>query len=672
MYRAPTTPVLARLAEGALPGLSPSKSIEFSELETLHQYLTTINEFQVPSLERYYDSMSSGFFHRLDKREPGDFSKASTATCVLSLIATDKWNSEPWGGRSEELATAMLRSDWSSAELPRKNMFTTAFILEVAHALAPDGVTDRAARRRVAEAERILQAGLAQGFASVEEYPPSAYVTQLAVRALQKRGKLPDHIRLIIEDKAWSEVHRQLALLGAQSKSADPFQLAYAIILVAQMSTAGNATPDQALTMKLALDALFAAQLPDGSWPRSQPLFHYPRVGTAHCYEYEMLVQLLSASSQLNDQLLAYLPNLSRAAYLLRPTSYELGDKERGWSSGHHPQFRGPESWSTASVFHFAHVLDRLLAEEIRQWVFDHFDTVYTPPTQAVDLSREFGANLLDSELAGYGSLKETLRDVFVHPIARQVPLVKAGRRLSDETPMSAIFFGPPGTSKTDLARIISEYLGWPLLTVDPSYFVRNGLDQVQSEASRLFRMLSIAEQMVVLLDEFDEMVRDRSSATDVLSRFLTTAMLPKLATINRKRRLVFIVATNYINNFDLAISRQGRFDLIVQVMPPRLEEKLKNWQSVDAKLVELGLREHQRVQEQLNELTYLEFKTLATRLDKATGILDAQSLIDNIHERCTLDTDMATEDRGQAPQKWRDASRDQQSRIRLPERDPR
>src|SRR5437588_12094152 len=87
--------------------------------------------------------------------------------------------------------------------------------------------------------------------------------------------------------------------------------------------------------------------------------------------------------------------------------------------------------------------------------------------------------------------------------------------------------------------------------------------------------MVANSERIVVLLDEFDEMVRDRANAPEVLSRFLTTAMLPKLASINKARRSVFLVATNYIDKFDVAISRPGRFDMVVQVMPPSAEAKI-------------------------------------------------------------------------------------------------
>jgi transitional endoplasmic reticulum ATPase len=142
---------------------------------------------------------------------------------------------------------------------------------------------------------------------------------------------------------------------------------------------------------------------------------------------------------------------------------------------------------------------------------------------------------------------------------------------------LSAIFFEPPGTSKTQLANHIGRFLGWPVLSVDRSYLVQEGLDRIQALANRLFSMLTLTEQVVVLLDEFDEMGRDRSRAQELLSRFITTAVLPKLASINSERKLVFLLATNYIGGFDAAFSRGGRFDMLVQVMPPRCDVKLSN-----------------------------------------------------------------------------------------------
>jgi AAA+ superfamily predicted ATPase len=90
---------------------------------------------------------------------------------------------------------------------------------------------------------------------------------------------------------------------------------------------------------------------------------------------------------------------------------------------------------------------------------------------------------------------------------------ISSGGSLSTFTPMSLIFFGPPGTSKTVLAQRIADAVQWPLLPVNPSAFVKNGIEGVYAEAERVFGMLAILERVVVLLDEFDEMVRERGSA---------------------------------------------------------------------------------------------------------------------------------------------------------------
>ena len=127
-------------------------------------------------------------------------------------------------------------------------------------------------------------------------------------------------------------------------------------------------------------------------------------------------------------------------------------------------------------------------------------------------------------------------------------------------------FLVPPAHPRPSCQKRLLDFLGWPLLAIDPSHLLRNGMDGIQAEANAIFRMLEETERVVVLFDEFDEFVRERgSSDAEQFSRLLTTAMLPKLASIHKRRTLVFIIATNNIQQFDLAIQRPGRFDRVVQ-----------------------------------------------------------------------------------------------------------
>src|SRR5262249_54462875 len=138
----------------------------------------------------------------------------------------------------------------------------------------------------------------------------------------------------------------------------------------------------------------------------------------------------------------------------------------------------------------------------------------------------------------------------------------------------------------------------------------------------------TVTEQVVVLLDEFDEMGRDRTRSQELLSRFITTAMLPKLASINDERKLVFLLATNYVSNFDAAFSRSGRFDMRVQVMVPSLAAKLRKW-------AELGsLRRHwpARTKRDMDgipsSLTFLECKQLVEKLKGKKAVATVTQII--------------------------------------------
>jgi len=644
--------------------------LSFKELEALRRFLFGLNRQQLPSLLKYHDDTSNGFYHRHDRRIPGHFSTASTATCVLSLAATGKWASDPWATRTADLATALLESEWSSADLPSNNIFTVSFILEAVTVLERSkGHINwtNAQQTRLAEAERLIVSDLQTGAASLQGYPPSAYLTQLAVRAIAARVPCPltPDLSRSIEEWAWREIDHQLALLGSKSKIADLFQLIYAVILVSRLGEEANATPDQSAILSRALQQFFERQLADGTWPLSRPLFHYPGVGSAYCFDYEMLAQLLQ-EKRLLLMLIEHLPRLSNTAYALQETAFRLDIDALGWSSGHHPQLKGPESWSTASVFHFAHVLDRVVAEAIRKSVFDYLDTVYEPPTQPKTDPADFAPSFLDCTLYVHdepGSLRSTIYDRFVSRIATDAPRVQAGESLLPSTPMSMILFGPPGTSKTELTRLIADYLRWPLITLNPSYFVRNGMDQVQAEADRLFSMLAATERIVVLLDEFDEMVRERSTAGDILSRFLTTAMLPRLATINKTRRIVFVVATNYIDQFDLAISRPGRFDAIIQLSPPTADAKLRHWPEVQTKLNALSVPLAQ-VAEKLSLLTYDEFRALRDRLTPITTTAAALQEIDNTANHCTMNQKVEGGDKATS---WSELCTIQRRKVRVP-----
>jgi hypothetical protein len=615
----------------------------FRDLENLRLLLREVLPDQKKSID--YFKHDVGFEHYKGKK-PSKISVSSSATCVLSLVATNSWRHTE--EQSRQLVNELIKKS-TSAGLPKRNAFTIAWILEAVTVLEPyAGPLGAPGIEVVSKIENTLENAIRRGKGGVkiEDYPSSAYLTQLVVRVLARRSRLTDDLRDIVSKWAWAELARQLVLVEARSKTADAFAVAYLVMLVTAATPVSLVTPEQLSTKKRALKTFFDCQLDDGTWPLSRPLFHYRKFGNAYCYEYEMLTQLLR-QNELQDLLLEHLSALAAAARSAVDNAYHLEDGVQVWTSGHHPQQANPESWSTASVYHFAHELDRLSAEAVRRELFRYLDLPSPPPARA-NVGVDFAPRFLDSSLSfddRQVSLKDYLLDNFVKPLASEAGNVGAGQSLKKGTPRSAIFFGPPGTSKTELSKEIAAFIGWPLVSVDPSNLLRNGMDGIQAEANMIFRMLAETERVVVLFDEFDEFVRERdSSDAEQFSRLLTTAMLPKLADVHKRGTLVFIIATNNIQQFDIAIRRPGRFDHVVQIMPPIYREKMAktNWgtnENVDVaqKLGDLGVTVDEQNEGRLGDLTYLEFDAFATELARAKSPQDALSALDRAWKNCIL-----------------------------------
>jgi SpoVK/Ycf46/Vps4 family AAA+-type ATPase len=149
------------------------------------------------------------------------------------------------------------------------------------------------------------------------------------------------------------------------------------------------------------------------------------------------------------------------------------------------------------------------------------------------------------------------------------------GQPIRDHQARAAILFGPPGTSKTTLIRLLAGALGWKYVEIHASHFVAQGLPNVQKTADELFQRLMELDHTVVLFDEIDELVREREEKeADAFGRFLTTSMLPKLAELWHLRKVIYFVNTNHIRYFDSAITRSGRFDVLLFVPPPSFASK--------------------------------------------------------------------------------------------------
>ena len=431
-------------------------------------------------------------------------------------------------------------------------------------------------------------------------YPPNAFHTywflnvykELSQRFGSEAKQLDSE--LSIEDRvkamllwARAEVGYQIALHAAKSSSRDSDQLAWSLAIIMKFGPDFRSRLSEQDVLREGFNALFSTQTDAGTWIPSKPLFHYPKVGNAYCYVYEtfsVLLKIALTQEQggefLQTILRPFAPNLIRLWEYARSTKIELAEGKRliAWSSGHRTNHPSAESWATASVFSFGQALRRLLgiwtrnaalaglnqqgslrsAEKAYQAIIEFGDTWPTGAPQAQTVAEQLITLFVNPALK-IGSSKQDDPD---------------NQPIQERQARSAILFGPPGTSKTTLARAISECLDWQYVELHASHFVAEGLPAVQRTADGLFQRLMELDHSVVLFDEIDELVRERAMEPDAFGRFLTTSMLPKLAELWKQRKVIYFIATNHIEYFDRAVTRAQRFDALLFVTPPSFARK--------------------------------------------------------------------------------------------------
>ena len=153
----------------------------------------------------------------------------------------------------------------------------------------------------------------------------------------------------------------------------------------------------------------------------------------------------------------------------------------------------------------------------------------------------------------------------------------------------SFVLHGPPGSSKTILAQALSNEM-WRtlaffhrfhksrLIRITPADFTRHGEDRLDSEARSIFELLSHVRGVTVFFDEIDDLLHKRTPAQELqFMELVIPAMLNRLADLRDAcphQQICFLISTNYIENIEPALLRDGRIDAVIPVVYPDVESR--------------------------------------------------------------------------------------------------
>jgi AAA family ATPase len=172
-------------------------------------------------------------------------------------------------------------------------------------------------------------------------------------------------------------------------------------------------------------------------------------------------------------------------------------------------------------------------------------------------------------DIGGQEDTKQRLREAVEWPLTRP----ELFRALGIRAPKGILLYGPPGCSKTMMAKAMATEGHMNFVAVKgPELFSRYVGDSEKAVAE-VFSKARAASPCIVFFDEFDSMAGSRSAGdgeggSSVGTR-VVSQLLQELDGIHSLRQVVVVAATNRPDLIDRALLRPGRIDRMLYVGSP-------------------------------------------------------------------------------------------------------
>lgn len=175
---------------------------------------------------------------------------------------------------------------------------------------------------------------------------------------------------------------------------------------------------------------------------------------------------------------------------------------------------------------------------------------------------------VLWSDIGGQDDVKQALKEAVEWPLLHP----EAFERMGIRPPKGVLLYGPPGCSKTMMAKALATEGGMNFIAVKGPELFSKWVGESERAVAEVFRKARAAAPTVVFFDEIDALAGSRGGddggSGGVGARVLSQ-LLHEMDGVKPLLQVVVVAATNRPDLLDRALLRPGRFDRLLYVGPP-------------------------------------------------------------------------------------------------------
>ncbi|NXU11669.1 SPAT5 protein, partial [Pardalotus punctatus] len=171
------------------------------------------------------------------------------------------------------------------------------------------------------------------------------------------------------------------------------------------------------------------------------------------------------------------------------------------------------------------------------------------------------------SNIGGLEDVKLKLKQAVEWPLKHPESFIRMGI----QPPKGVLLYGPPGCSKTMIAKALANESGLNFLAVKGPELMHKYVGESERAVREIFRKARAVSPSILFFDEIDALAVERGNslgAGNVADRVLAQ-LLTEMDGIEQLKDVTILAATNRPDMIDKALLRPGRIDRIIYVPLP-------------------------------------------------------------------------------------------------------